>query len=297
MTSADVAIACCRTSGTAEPTDLYPDPDAPLLGVALEELGASSTLVSWDDPGVGWSAFGTVLISSTWDGVDRPGEYLAWIERVAAVSVLLNPAPIIEWALDKVHQRELAEAGIPLVPTQWVESDEEWTQPAGEFVIKPSISSGSRNTARYGGDHVEAARAHVRALREAGHVVMVQEYLAAIDIDGEVDLIFFDGVFSHAVRKAPGLLLGEGVVERPWERMAWTGLVAPSLVQLSVARQTMETISGRFGELPTYARVDLVSDDQGAPLVLEVELIDPYLSLDMEPEAARRLARAVVRGR
>lgn len=108
MTSVDVAIACCRTSGAARPTDLYPDPDARLLRDALADLGASSRMVSWDDPEVDWSAFGTVLISSTWDSVERPGEYLAWVRQATAVSALRNSAPIVTWALDKIHQVELA---------------------------------------------------------------------------------------------------------------------------------------------------------------------------------------------
>ena len=54
---------------------------------------------------------------------------------------------------------------------------------------------------------------------------MVQPFLSNIDVEGEADLVFFDGDFSHAVLKRPVLIAGEGVVERPWERMAWNGLM------------------------------------------------------------------------
>jgi hypothetical protein len=126
---------------------------------------------------------------------------------------------------------------------------------------------------------------------------MVQEYMESIERDGELDLVFIDGEFSHAVLKEPALRLGEGVVERPWERMAWSGVARPSSGQLSVAQESMHVVSQILGEVPTYGRVDLVGGPEGDPLVLEIELIDPYLSLDIVPETAARLAESVLRTR
>jgi hypothetical protein len=79
----NVAVACCRRSDDADPSDLYPDPDAGPLQAALGRLGAESTLLSWDDPAVGWESFSHVVVSSTWDSVDRPGEYLDWARSVS----------------------------------------------------------------------------------------------------------------------------------------------------------------------------------------------------------------------
>ena len=166
--------------------------------------------------------------------------------------------------------------------------------PPRELVVKPSISAGGRSTARYTpGD--PAAIGHVRKLQQAGQTVMVQEYLARIDEEGEVNLVFLDGSFSHAVAKKPLLHVGDGLVERPWERMAWAGLVEPSANQLAVAHLTMKVAEEQVGCVPVYGRVDLVSGNAGEPLVLEVELIDPYLSFDMQPSAAARLAKALLR--
>jgi len=292
----NVAVACCRWSSEARATDLYPDPDAAPLQAALSELGARSTLVAWDDPAAEWGSFSHVVVSSTWDSVDRPVEYLAWAQRVAAQSVLVNPARVIEWCLDKVHQRGLAAAGVPTVPTTWVTPEDTFsTLPATEFVVKPSVSAGGRSTARYSpGD--PAALGHVRALQEGGQTVMVQEYLARIDEEGEVNLVFFNGSFSHAVAKKPLLHVGDGLVDRPWERMTWAGRVAPGTNQLAAAHLTMKVVEEQVGCVPVYGRVDLVSGNTREPLVLEVELIDPYLSFDMEPAAATRLAEALLRG-
>jgi hypothetical protein len=287
-------VACCRRSDDAAPSDLYPDADAGPLQAALLELGIESVLVSWDDPGVRWEAFSHVAVSSTWDSVDRPLEYLGWARSVSEMSMLINPAGVIEWNLDKVHQREIAAAQIPVVPTAWVAPGEAWEPPAhGEFVVKPSVSAGGRNTARYaGGD--PAALAHVRGLQASGQTVMVQNYLSAIDTEGELDLIYFGGAFSHAVLKKPSLRTGEGIIDQAWERMAWSGLATPSSAQFAAAEHIMVFLSNRFEGPLAYARVDLISGPDG-PLLLEVELIDPYLSLDMEPAAAARLAKALVR--
>lgn len=287
----DVAVACCRRSEDAEPDDLYPDPDATPLRAALVALGASSSLVSWDDPRVDWASFAKVFVSSTWDSVDRPDEYLAWARRVSKISDLVNPVTVLEWDLDKVSQRDLAAAGVPVVPTTWVAPGDHWNAPppGSEFVVKPSVSAGGRNTARYAGGDATAV-AHVNALQRGGQTVMIQDYLSTIDTEGETDLIFVGGRFSHAVLKKPLLKEGQGILARPWEHMAWFGLAEPSTEQLSVALRTMEAASTRLGQYLAYGRVDLVNDSSGDPLVLEVELIDPYLSLDANPSAATGLA-------
>ena len=208
VSSLSVAVACCRRSEDANPSDLYPDTDAAPLQAALHHLGAESALVSWDDPQGGWESYSHITVSSTWDSVDRPEAFLAWAREVSTVSLLVNPAAVIEWNLDKVDLRQLEGAGGPVIPTTWILPGDVWQPPdTAEFVIKPSVSAGGRNTARYSSDD-PAALEHARGLQSVGQTIMVQEHLASIDRVGEFDLIFFDGTFSHAVVKRPVLRTG-----------------------------------------------------------------------------------------
>jgi hypothetical protein len=289
-----VAVAGCRRAHDAAPDDLYPDADSPHLQRALEALGVPSMMVSWDDPSIAWGQFSDVVISSTWDSVDRPDDYLAWARHVAETSTLVNSFELVEWNLDKVHQLDLDSAGVPTVPTTWVGAGDVWSPPARtEFVVKPSISAGGRGTVRYAaGDR--AAVDHVESLLREGQTVMVQPYLEAIDTEGELNIVLFDGTFSHAVRKRPALQIGQAAGERPWERMTWAGAVTPSATEMDVANAAIAATRGRFGTYPTYGRVDLILDSAGAPTVLELELIDPYLSLDLVPRAAAHMAQAIL---
>jgi hypothetical protein len=294
MGNVQVAIACCRRSETSEADDLYPDPDAAPLTRALNSLGITVAPLSWDDPLVDWASFDRVIVSSTWDSVDRPTEYLAWARRTSGLTTLINPAPILEWALDKTYLRELSSNGIPTIPTLWIGPSDSWEQPDFEFVVKPSISAGGRETARYVESHTEEALAHVRRLQSTAQTVMVQPFITSVADEGEIDLTYFDGELSHAVRKNSLLQPGEGVVERLWERLGWSGQMEPTAEQAETAEAVMAYLTQKFGRPPIYGRVDLVKGLNNESLVIEIELIDPYLSLDVAPGAASRFARAAM---
>lgn len=286
--SAAVAIVGCREL-------IGLDGDWPLLHDSLAALGVRSVQVAWDDPAVDWSTYPLAVVRGTWDYVTQPGDFRNWARRVDAVSSLVNPLRVIEWNLDKRYLADLSTDGVATVPTQWVEPEDEWTPPGEEFVVKPSISGGAKDTARYRpavAEEPAAAQAHVSRLQREGRTVMVQPYLAAVDAEGELAMIFFAGKFSHAVRKGPLLQPGAGVVERLWETETLTP-ATPSAGQRATAEATVAQMADQFGAAPTYCRVDLVSGPGGDPWVLEVELIDPALFLDLTLGAADRFAAAI----
>ncbi|WP_141577004.1 RimK family alpha-L-glutamate ligase [Actinomadura sp. WMMA1423] len=255
---------------------------------ALADEGADAEPVVWD-AGADWARYELVVIRSTWDYTDRRDAFVAWAESLPRV---LNPAAIIRWNTDKRYLRDLAGAGVPVVPTLWDPDDipSEWP----EYVIKPAVSIGAGDTARWGPGEEDAARAHLRSLREAGRTVMVQPYLSAVDTAGETALVFCGGEYSHAGRKAQILTAGAGV--QGWVRDDPTrGQVTPSTAtgaELEVAGRALAAVPQ--GEDLLYARVDLIPGPDGAPMLIELELTEPALYLRDAPGSAERFAKAIV---
>src|ERR1044072_611569 len=133
----------------ARPRDL--DEDMPLLLRALAARGIAAEAVVWDDAAVEWAAFDTVVVRSTWDYFVRREEFLAWAERVAAVTALHNPVPVLRWNSDKRYLLDLERWGVPIVPTTFVEpgAAAELPDDPVDLLVKPVVCAGSNDTARY----------------------------------------------------------------------------------------------------------------------------------------------------
>jgi hypothetical protein len=289
-----LVLAACRSTPGGPATDLYPDPDQPLIDAALAGAGVDATTVAWDDPDVDWRGFDLAVIRSTWDWVDQPAAYLAWARTTAGATSLWNRAEAIAWNIDKRYLRALQARGILVVPTEWVVDASQWSAPDHEFVVKPSVSAGARETARYSAGAEESGE-HVGRLLALGQTVMVQPYLAGVDVEGEVKLMFIDGGFSHAVRIGTQLPLGAGVLDRAWERPIPVEPATPSATQVNAAHRVLAAVEAEVGTPLLYARVDIVPGPAGEPLLAEVELIDPILFLGQSEPAAGRLAAAIKR--
>ena len=225
------------------------DDDWSLLAGALEARDVEPEFEAWDDATVDWSTFDVVVVRSAWDCVRRPDEFLAWAEGAARVSALHNPVEMLRWNMDKRYLADLAGDGIPVVETQWIEPSDEWDPPAGEFVIKPRISGGGIDTARYGPDDHDQASAHLRRLQAGGRSVMVQPYVSSVDADGETALVFVAGEYSHAVTKGALLRLGDGVVPELWQREVISP-ASPSDPQILLAEAALGSVRRRFGRAP-----------------------------------------------
>jgi glutathione synthase/RimK-type ligase-like ATP-grasp enzyme len=280
----------------------FPDLDHEdrLLIPALAELGIEAVPAVWTDGGVDWSAFDAVVLRETWDYSDDRDAFLAWVDHVGSVSVLLNRPELVRWNTDKRYLEELEAAGIPVTPTRFLKPGDDpaaWHPHGhveGDVVVKPAVSCGSRDTLRHRAPDDEAEIVeHVRALLADGRVVMVQPYLDSVDNAGETALLYFDGVFSHAIRKGP--LLARGVEGERVEGLFVQEQIDPRTPGADEIRVAEQVIAAIPGQTPLYARVDLIRDDQGSPLVLEVELTEPSLFLSHSSGAADRLAQAIVR--
>jgi len=277
------------------------DPDDQRMLPVVRSLGIDVVPAVWDDTTVDWSSFELVVIRNTWDYSDRRDEFVAWCDAVEKQTRLLNPAAIVRWDSDKRYLRDVEQAGLPIVPTVFLGPGDDlsrWQPPHDcvDFVVKPSVSVGSRDTMRYSVDGpLDDAQALIDMIVGQGRTAMVQPYLDAVDDEGETALLFIGGVLSHAIRKGQMLRRGESgakvaglfVQENIEPR-------TPSPAQIAMAHDVMANVPGPPGQL-LYGRVDLIPDDSGQPVLLELELIEPSMFFAHAQGAEARFAEAIAR--
>ncbi|WP_307844098.1 ATP-grasp domain-containing protein [Sanguibacter suaedae] len=282
--------------------DLDPD-DAPLVE-ALAERGVEATAAVWDDPDVDWTSFNLVVVRSTWDYSARQDEFISWARSVPR---LANDAEVIAWNTDKYYLKTMGEMGVPIVRTLWLDPDRHLTSQAihtrlpahGDYVIKPTVSAGARDTARYQENTAQArgeAILHARELLRSGRHVMVQPYLNQVDVAGETALIFVDGEFSHAVRKSAMLSRGHRPTQGLYQEEVMRTVEATE-AELALADRALEaarTVLGGAADQMLFARVDMLPGDDGEPILLELELTEPSLFFAKSPGALDRFADALV---
>lgn len=276
-----VALVTCRVLPE-------PDPDQEPLLAALRDAGLAAELLPWDDERADPGAYDLCVLRSCWNYYRDPEAFLAWVARADGCTRLANPAKVLRWNLHKEYLRELESWGVPIVPTAWAERGERLDLRAlleargwRSVVIKPTISAASYRTARFDADRLEEGQAFLDALL-ADRGAMVQPYLSSVESGGERALVCIDGVFTHAVRKSPRF---GGEHERVSEALPIED------AELALAERTLAHVSDGL----LYARVDVMLDERGEPLVSEVELAEPSLFLVQCPEALARLVDGIVR--
>jgi hypothetical protein len=263
-------------------------PDDALGAEALERRGVRVRSVVWSRPLE--PEIDVVLLRSTWDYHLRLPEFLAWIDGLEARGIpLWNHPDTVRRNVDKRYLEVLAGRGVPVVPIRQLRRGSQVTLQAvlaqsgwTDAVVKPAVSGGGWRTWRTVGERGDEVRfAEQLAMADC----LVQPFVPEIQDPGEWSLIFFDGVFSHAVVKRPA-----GGDFRVQEEFGGTkdpgdaplGLVAQAARVLALAE-----------ERTLYARVDGVVR-AGEFQLLELELVEPSLFLDVVPAAAERFADAVV---
>ncbi len=271
------------------------DPDLEPLCAAFAADGVQVDVVAWDDETVGWDRFDAAILRSTWDYAARIREFRPWLDRVEQCTRLVNPIEAIRWNMDKHYLSELAEAGVPIVPTTFVELDatvSELDFDVDVFVVKPAIGAGSVGARRCTPAEVVA---HVAALHESGYAAMIQPYVDMIDVAAETSLVYIgDGaemVYDHAFSKQAILTSTE--VEQDGDLMAKEeiGERDGSTAERSLGDAIVDTALVRALGPLAYARIDVVPTPDG-PVLMELELIEPSLHFESSPGSAQRAARA-----
>lgn len=270
------------------------DDDEPVLVAALREHGVEAAPVVWNDPAAEWTAWDAVVLRSAWDYPSHHDAFVAWTRHVEAVRPLHNSAEVVAWNADKRYLPALAERGVRTVPTEVLEPNDAIDLPddVHDIVVKPVVSAGSQDTARYGSHERPQAREHIERLWRQHRGVLVQPYLSQVDEYGETAMVFVADSYSHAIRKGPILRDEPETVGGLFAREDLATRTATD-AERAVAEQTLDALPFDRRTL-LYARVDLVPSADGTPLVLEVELIEPSLFLRYCHGAADRFAAAIV---
>lgn len=253
---------------------------------ALERFGFEVEARSWRDCG-DVAKFDVVLPLVAWGYHDDVARWNALLDRLEnEAKSVLNPVSVLRWNSDKRYLEELGARGIATVPTRFAEALDQTALAAArelfgpELVVKPPISASAYGTHRLGPGN---------AIPEdvAGRPMMVQPFLASVMEEGEYSLIYFDGVFSHAIVKR-----AKSGDYRVQPHLGGTELpcAAPA-----GAREVAEAALDAAPELPAYARVDLIRLGDGRLAVIELELIEPSLWLQHAPDEGASFAAAVLR--
>lgn len=247
-------------------------------------------VADWDDPSVDWGRFDAAIIRATWNYHVDPKAFLEWVDRASLLTRIVNPPDVVRWNLDKRYLADVAAAGLPVIPTVFLDSmdEAERTDLTGDIVVKPTVSAGSNDTARHRGDP-SAALVHAGAIIASGRAAMVQPYDHDIDRLAETGVVCLGGTVSHAFAKSAMLRDGLG----SHNGLFFEEEIAPRTpvdAERGLAEAVLAMLVQRFGDAPTYARVDMVGGATGRPRIMEVELIEPSLFLHVDDGAPDRAA-------
>jgi len=262
-----------------------------LLMAGLEARGLRTARVAWSNPDFDWSRARAAVFRSTWDYFERFAEFSAWMDRVEKTTRLFNAPKLVRWNLDKHYLCDLAERGVNVPETQFIERGEtttlrevfaacHWT----EVILKPEVSGAARHTYRLNATNLEAHESVLRELlREES--MMVQPFLSSVLTQGELSLMVIGGRCTHAVRK----IAKPGDFRVQDDHGGTVCPHTPTADEIAFAEAAVVACP----QSPLYARVDAVRDDEGRLSLMELELVEPELFFRFHPPAADALAAVI----
>ena len=243
--------------------------------------------LAWDDAHVDWAEFDAVMIGTTWDYWDRQAQFLAKLDEIAAKTHLFNPPELVRWNSHKSYLRDMAARGARLIPTLWLDEATPEAVAAAfdtlrsdDIVLKRQVGAGAD------GQHRLKRGEPVPPLP---HPMMAQPFLSAILEEGEFSFIFINGAFSHALVKRAAK--GDYRIQSTYG--GTDHAITPPAKDLSTAQSMLAALGTPDGLPPLYARVDMLRAEDGGLLLMEVEVIEPFLYPLEGPGLGKQIAEAL----
>ena len=260
------------------------------LRPAFEAEGMALREIDWRADLAQFGGMDAVLLGTAWDYQDYEAEFLAKLDVLAASGITVCNAPgTVRWNARKTYLQDLAESGAATIPTLWCD-----TLAAAELksafaaldseslVIKRQVGANAE------GQHLVSKDEPVPRDWHLDMPVMVQPFLPAIGESGEISFLFIDGEFSHALVKRPAH--GDYRVQSSYG--GTEEAYAPTGSEIAEASSIVAAIPHGT---PLYARIDMVRGPDDRMLLMEAELIEPFLYPVQGPELGPRMARGVKR--
>jgi hypothetical protein len=258
----------------------------------LQRYGVQTQAVIWDAPDVVWNTYEAVVVRSCWDYHLHPSTFSAWLTDLERLQVpLWNPAPILRWNMHKSYLRDIHTQGVAIPPTCWLArgcqtelgtifADHGWE----EAVIKPAISATAYQTWRTTRRQANHDQPQFAARLQHADI-LVQQFMDPVVTYGEWSFVFFHKQYSHAVLKKAKA--GDFRVQDDFG--GTVEVVSPGRGLIEQAQQIINSIAHPL----LFARVDGIERD-GQLVLMELELIEPFLFLNSDPHAIERFARAIL---
>lgn len=277
-----------RRRGDAFEHDLQVNALRPALAAKGMQLVEIEWRASMDD----FADIALVMIGSSWDYQDYPDQFLAKLETLQDAGIMVcNPPDLVRWNVDKSYLKQLARAGAQTLPTIWADDpgQREILDAFAQFdcdklVVKRQTGAGAF------GQHMFEKSAPPPADWQMGHKAMIQPFLPAIQQEGELSFVFIDGAFCHAIQKTPAQ--GEYRIQSLYggRETAITPADGDIAAALSIMQSLPQTAAS---QPPLYARIDMLRAEDGALMVMEAEVIEPFLYPVQGPELGERMADAI----
>jgi len=292
-----IALVCDSNVGTAERAS--PD-DKVLIKIINAWPNIKVELIIWDQyPIEKLNNFEALVIRSTWDYHLKPIAFMEWLKKAEKMTTIYNSPDIIRWNCKKTYLSELEQNGVPIIPTLFVENifdnaeintiipiieSKNYT----EIVIKPSVSASAYNTEKLETKNLRVEIAKLRTKLQTTNIVdkiahsfMIQPFIPSVTTIGEFSHIIINNKFSFAIMKKTAT--GDFRVQNGNRE-----LMIPTPEQVEFSEKVMKGL----GKNVLYARVDFL-EHEGKFLLMELELIEPYLYLTYSQKGIEEFAKAI----